>query len=202
MSGEFASGAGTSENIEVLADYETDILSKINLGDRKLKVVVDGGNGMGGVTGVPIYERFGVRTCQTFHRAGSDFSESSSRPDGRRKFAGHDSRRQRIGRGFGIAFDGDGDRIGVVDENGRIIWGDELMVLLSREILKGKAEFDDYRRGEMLAKSFRRHREARRNSADVESRAFFNQSENEGNRRGTGGRNERTYLFRRPILRF
>jgi phosphomannomutase/phosphoglucomutase len=37
---------------------------------------------------------------------------------------------------LGIAFDGDGDRIGVVDENGRIIWGDELMVLLSREILR------------------------------------------------------------------
>ncbi len=37
---------------------------------------------------------------------------------------------------LGIAFDGDGDRVGVVDENGRIIWGDELMVLLSREILK------------------------------------------------------------------
>jgi phosphomannomutase/phosphoglucomutase len=39
---------------------------------------------------------------------------------------------------LGIAFDGDGDRIGLIDENGRIIWGDELMVLLSREILKEK----------------------------------------------------------------
>ena len=39
---------------------------------------------------------------------------------------------------LGIAFDGDGDRIGLIDENGRIIWGDELMVLLSREILKVK----------------------------------------------------------------
>jgi phosphomannomutase/phosphoglucomutase len=42
------------------------------------------------------------------------------------------------GADLGIAFDGDGDRIGVIDENGRIIWGDELMVLLSREILKEK----------------------------------------------------------------
>src|SRR6185436_14861386 len=39
---------------------------------------------------------------------------------------------------IGIAFDGDGDRIGVVDETGRIIWGDELMILLSRSILKEK----------------------------------------------------------------
>ncbi len=42
------------------------------------------------------------------------------------------------GADLGIAFDGDGDRIGVIDENGRIIWGDELMVLLSREVLKEK----------------------------------------------------------------
>lgn len=41
LAGEFAAGAGTSEDLEVLADYEQDILSRINLGDRKLKVVVD-----------------------------------------------------------------------------------------------------------------------------------------------------------------
>src|ERR1044071_8754114 len=48
FSGEFATGEGTSEKWEVLADYEADILSRIAFGGRKLKVVIDSGNGMGG----------------------------------------------------------------------------------------------------------------------------------------------------------
>jgi phosphomannomutase/phosphoglucomutase len=65
-SGEFATGTGTTEKMEILGDYETDILSKINLGNKKLKVVVDGGNGMGGVTGVPIYEKLGCELVKLF----------------------------------------------------------------------------------------------------------------------------------------
>ena len=51
----------------------------------------------------------------------------------------------------GIAFDGDADRVGAVDENGRIVYGDELMVIFSRAILKAQSGRDDHRRSEMLA---------------------------------------------------
>ena len=66
FAGEFTTGEGTSEIIEVLADYEADILSKISFGNRKLKAVVDGGNGMGGVTGVPVYQKLGVELIELF----------------------------------------------------------------------------------------------------------------------------------------
>jgi phosphomannomutase/phosphoglucomutase len=56
-----------------LSDYENDILSKINLGDKKIKVVVDGGNGMGGVTAVPLYEKLGVELVELFTEPDSNF---------------------------------------------------------------------------------------------------------------------------------
>ncbi len=138
FSGEFSSGVGTVENLEVLADYEADILSKISLGMRKLKAVVDGGNGMGGVTGVPIYENLGVELVKLFTEPDSNFPNHHPDPTVTENLQDCIKAVKESGADLGIAFDGDGDRIGVIDENGRIIWGDELMVLLSREILKEK----------------------------------------------------------------
>ena len=138
LSGNFADGAGACENLEVLADYESDILSKINLGNRKLKVVVDGGNGMGGVTGVPIYEKLGVELVKLFTEPDSNFPNHHPDPTVEENLQDCIRAVKEFGADLGIAFDGDGDRIGIVDENGRIIWGDELMILLSREILKEK----------------------------------------------------------------
>ncbi len=137
-SGEFATGTGTTEKMEILGDYETDILSKINLGNKKLKVVVDGGNGMGGVTGVPIYEKLGCELVKLFTEPDSNFPNHHPDPTVAENLQDAIRAVKETGADLGIAFDGDGDRIGVVDETGRIIWGDELMILLSREILKEK----------------------------------------------------------------
>ncbi len=134
----FSNGAGKSENLDVLADYEADILSKINLGERKLKAVVDGGNGMGGVTGVPVYEKLGVELVKLFTEPDSDFPNHHPDPTVTENLQDAIEAVKKTGADLGIAFDGDGDRIGIVDENGKIIWGDELMVLLAREILKEK----------------------------------------------------------------
>jgi phosphomannomutase/phosphoglucomutase len=139
FSGEFSKGAGTSENIEVLADYEADILSKISFGARKLKAVVDGGNGMGGVTGVPVYQKLGVELVELFTEPDSNFPNHHPDPTVTENLQDTIQAVKENQADLGIAFDGDGDRIGLVDENGRIIWGDELMVLLSREILKERA---------------------------------------------------------------
>jgi phosphomannomutase/phosphoglucomutase len=139
LMGVFTSGDGANESLEVLADYEKDILSKINLGKRRLKAVVDGGNGMGGVTAVPVYEKLGVELIKLYTEPDSNFPNHHPDPtvmenlqDAIRAVKEHNA-------DLAVAFDGDGDRIGVVDENGRIIWGDELMVLLSREILREKS---------------------------------------------------------------
>jgi phosphomannomutase/phosphoglucomutase len=135
LSGMFSDGEGTIETIEVLPDYERDIISKISLGPRKLKAVVDAGNGMGGVTGVPIYKALGIELVELFTEPDSTFPNHHPDPTVTENLEDTIRAVADSGADIGIAFDGDGDRIGVVDETGRIIWGDELMVLLSRSIL-------------------------------------------------------------------
>ncbi len=139
LSGDFSNGAGKTEEIEVLADYEKDILSRISLGTRSLKAVVDGGNGMGGVTAVPVYENLGVELVKLFTEPDSNFPNHHPDPTVTENLQDCIRAVKASNADLGIAFDGDGDRIGVIDETGRIIWGDELMVLLSREILKENA---------------------------------------------------------------
>jgi phosphomannomutase/phosphoglucomutase len=136
LAGEFAEGPGSVEMIDVLADYCEDIVSKISLGNRRLKAVVDGGNGMGGVTAVPVYERLGVELIKLFTEPDSDFPNHHPDPTVTENLQDCIRAVRGSGADLGIAFDGDGDRIGIVDETGRIIWGDELMVLLSREVLR------------------------------------------------------------------
>jgi phosphomannomutase / phosphoglucomutase len=136
LSGNFSSGHGTVETTAVLDDYIADIISKIDLGPRRLKAVVDGGNGMGGVTGVPVYERLGIDLVKLFTEPDSDFPNHHPDPTVTENLQDTINAVRESGADIGIAFDGDGDRIGIVDETGRIIWGDELMVLLSRTILK------------------------------------------------------------------
>jgi phosphomannomutase/phosphoglucomutase len=135
VSGEFASGEGTTETLEVFDEYIADIISKISLGARKLKAVVDGGNGMGGVTGVPVYKALGVELVELFTEPDSNFPNHHPDPTVTENLLDTIKAVKETGADIGIAWDGDGDRIGVVDETGRIIWGDELMVLLSRSIL-------------------------------------------------------------------
>lgn len=136
FSGEFAEGTGKTETIEVLQNYEKDILSKINYGEKKLKAVLDAGNGMGGVTAVPLYKKLGVELIELYCEPDSKFPNHHPDPTVVENMRDTIKAVRETGADLGIAFDGDGDRIGLVDETGRIIWGDELMILLSREVLK------------------------------------------------------------------
>ena len=135
LSGVFETGFGSVGSIDVLDDYVADLVSKVSLGRRKLKAVVDAGNGMGGVTAVPLYERFGVELVELFTEPDSTFPNHHPDPTVTENLQDTINAVREHNADVGIAFDGDGDRIGIVDETGRIIWGDELMILLSRTIL-------------------------------------------------------------------
>ena len=128
----------TSAELDVLTDYITDITSGIRMGPRKLRAVVDAGNGMGGVTAVPVLEKLGVDLIKLYTEPDSDFPNHHPDPTVTENLLDTIEAVTAYSADIGIAFDGDGDRIGVVDETGRIIWGDELMILLSRSILKEK----------------------------------------------------------------
>lgn len=131
----FASGEGSVEAVDVLDEYCRDIISRVSPGDRRLKVVVDAGNGMGGVTAVPVYRALGVDLTELFTEPDSTFPNHHPDPTVEKNLEDVIAKVREVGADIGIALDGDGDRIGVVDETGRIIWGDELMVLFSRAVL-------------------------------------------------------------------
>jgi phosphomannomutase/phosphoglucomutase len=106
------------------------------LGARKLKVVVDAGNGMGGVTAIPLYERLGVEVIELFCEPDSSFPVHEPDPSQEENLQDLIEKVLETHADLGIAFDGDADRITIIDDKGRIIWGDELMILLAREVLK------------------------------------------------------------------
>jgi phosphomannomutase / phosphoglucomutase len=132
----FASGRGTSEEREVVEAYREYIRSNIRMGSRKLKVVVDAGNGMGGLIGAPLYKELGCEVIELFCEPDSRFPNHHPDPTVVENIrfaidAGSEHKAD-----LAIAFDGDADRIGVVDEAGQIIWGDQLMLIFARHILK------------------------------------------------------------------
>lgn len=133
---EFAIGNGKRTGRDVVATYRELIRSNIKLGSRRLKVVVDAGNGMGGFIGAPLYRDLGCDVIELFCEPDSRFPNHHPDPTvvDNMRFAIDAVRDEKAD--LAIAFDGDADRIGVVDETGRIIWGDQLMVIFSREILK------------------------------------------------------------------
>ena len=135
ISGHFADGSGTFETKDVLEDYIEDLLSRANFGQRNLKAVVDSGNGMGGVTAVPILNRLGVELVELYSDPDPAFPNHHPDPTVEENLEDLIEAVISSSADVGIAFDGDGDRIGVVDETGRIIWGDELTILFARAVL-------------------------------------------------------------------
>lgn len=126
---------GKTYRLAVIDDYVHDVTSKITLGPRKLKVVIDAGNGAAGVTAVPVYEKLGIELVKLFTDPDPKFPNHHPDPSMTENLVDLQAAVLKHDADIGIAFDGDGDRITVVDETGRIIWGDELMILFSRTIL-------------------------------------------------------------------
>jgi len=90
---------------------------------------------MGGVTAVPVYRELGIEMIELYTEPDSTFPNHHADPTVTENLQDMIAAVRETKADLGIAFDGDGDRLGVVDETGRIIWGDELMVLFSRDIL-------------------------------------------------------------------
>ncbi|MDZ4695697.1 MAG: phosphomannomutase/phosphoglucomutase [Deltaproteobacteria bacterium] len=123
---------------DILTPYIDYIVNNIKPGKSRLKVVVDAGNGTGGISCVPILQRLGFDVDPLFCDADGRFPNHHPDPTVPENNAALIARVKEIGADLGIALDGDADRVGAVDGNGRIVWGDQLVVLFAREILKRK----------------------------------------------------------------
>ena len=131
---DFERGEGDEAPYNILRDYKKMISSKINL-DKKLKVVLDCGNAAGAVCAPEIFRNFNIDLEELYCDVDGIFPNHHTDPTVKKNL--NDLiEKMKTGRfDVGIAFDGDADRIGVVDEKGDVIWADQLMALFLPEII-------------------------------------------------------------------
>ncbi len=128
---------GTLTSTDAVSAYLADVRARISV-SRKLTVVVDAGNGTGGIVGPKLLELLGCNVIPIHCELDGRFPNHHPDPTVLENLRDLQKAVREHGADVGIAYDGDADRIGVVDETGRPIYGDELMVLFSREILARK----------------------------------------------------------------
>jgi phosphomannomutase len=133
-----AASTGSAESIDVSAAYVARLLSDWDGGDRQLDVVWDNGNGAAGV----VLQRL-VASLPGHHTVlngeiDGRFPAHHPDPTVPKNLEQLAAEVRRTGADLGIAFDGDADRIGVVDDQGRMLFGDQLLVVLSRDVLRAK----------------------------------------------------------------
>jgi len=135
-SGQLTRGRGKVDEMDVTVPYVENILKGIRRGPAQKKVVVDAGNGVGGLVAPQLYERMGVEVVRLFCEPDGRFPHHHPDPTIPEYLSHLIEKLAETKADLGIAFDGDADRIGVVSDQGKIIWGDQLMIIFSRELLK------------------------------------------------------------------
>jgi len=131
----FASGAGKVETHDIVGPYKEYVRKNLQLGPRKLKVVVDAGNGTGGVIANPLFRSLGVDVVPLFEEMDGRFPNHHPDPTVEENLGFLKAKVLETGADLGVAYDGDADRVGAVDEKGNVLWGDQLMILFSRALL-------------------------------------------------------------------
>ena len=136
-SGQLASGVGAIDNYDVIPEYLDELTGAFNF-KRQLKVVVDAGNGTGGLVAPELFRRLGCNVVELYCDVDGTFPNHHPDPTVEANLV--ELRRRVVDENadLGLAYDGDADRIGAMDEKGGIIWGDKLLILYSREILSRK----------------------------------------------------------------
>jgi phosphomannomutase/phosphoglucomutase len=136
--GDFASGAGRVERRDVVEPYLAFCEKQFGKLPRRLRVVVDAGNGAASEIAPRMIERLGCEVIALFCEADGRFPNHHPDPTMPENLADVIRTVEERKADVGLAFDGDGDRLGVVAPGGRILWGDEILVVFAREILTRK----------------------------------------------------------------
>jgi len=124
-------------DMDIVTPYVSDVASRFHFA-RRVRAVVDAGNGTGGPVMHRILERLNTEATEMFFEMDGRFPNHHPDPTVPANLQALIEKVRETGAEVGIAFDGDTDRIGAVDEMGRIIYGDQLMILYGREILSRK----------------------------------------------------------------
>jgi len=142
---DFVTGEGSKREESILDAYAADLTSRVNI-TKKLKVVVDAGNGTAGAIAPKVLRKAGLDVVEQFCDLDFEFPNHEPDPALKATVEALGARVRAEGADLGFAFDGDGDRLGVVDEKGEVIWPDRYMIILARQVLEknpgGKIIFD------------------------------------------------------------
>ncbi|MFY9140343.1 MAG: phosphomannomutase/phosphoglucomutase [Thermacetogeniaceae bacterium] len=131
----FRSGSGTLQVRDVVDSYLQMLADKIKLGKRPLKVAVDCGNGTASLFAEKILNNWGCEVIPLYCESDGSFPNHQPDPVKTANLAQLKKTVLENRADLGVAYDGDADRLGVVDDQGNVVWGDKLMCLFWREIL-------------------------------------------------------------------
>ncbi|MFL5575410.1 MAG: phosphomannomutase/phosphoglucomutase [Gemmatimonadaceae bacterium] len=134
--GRFPAGNGSVRGEEVIDRYVEDVGGRIGRLSRPLRVVVDCGNGAGSLVAEKLFRRIGLADARYLF-CESDGTFPNHHPDPTVPENLEDLIREvkACGADLGVAFDGDADRIGVVNRQGEIVWGDQILIIYARDVL-------------------------------------------------------------------
>ncbi len=139
VGGVFPSGAGAVRHVPVIDRYVSDIAARVGRITRPdgstLKVVFDCGNGAAALVAPQLMTALGIDGIGLFTESDGTFPNHHPDPTVPENLEDCIAAVKARGAEIGVAFDGDADRIGVVDRDGRIIWGDHILILYARDVL-------------------------------------------------------------------
>ena len=133
--GKFTAGRGEVREEAVVDRYVDDVVARVGRLSRRLKVVVDCGNGAGSIVAERLFSRLGVDATYLFCESDGTFPNHYPDPTVVENLEDIIAAVREEGADLGVAFDGDADRIGVVDSRGGIVWGDHVLILYARDVL-------------------------------------------------------------------
>ena len=131
---DFEIGTGSEIKHDIRADYKAMIIKKINIA-RPMKVVMDCGNAAGSLNAPEIFKDLGIELTELFCEPDGTFPNHHPDPTVEKNLADLIQTIQSGDYDIGVAFDGDADRVGVVDETGDVVWADQLMALFLPELI-------------------------------------------------------------------
>src|SRR5437016_9282950 len=157
--GNLESGAGGLETRPPREDYYAAVLGRLHPA-RRLKVVVAAGNGVAGIYAPELLRRLGCEVVELFCESDGRFPNHLPDPEDPETMHALQAKVPEVGADLGIAYDGDADRVGVVDERGRRHEADLILVLLARDLLSrhpGAQIVFDVKSSQSLADDIRAH---------------------------------------------
>lgn len=133
----YINGSGRLTKEDVLTPYKKYMTDHITI-PTTLRLGIDAGNGTGGITALPVLKELGCEVHDLFCDPDGRFPNHEADPTQKKNLADLIALVKEKNLDLGVGYDGDADRIGVVDKNGEVIYGDQLMVIYAREILSRK----------------------------------------------------------------